>query len=77
MFFCVHFLPASAMKLVDKCKHLIDSQMQAFAEPKKRRTGGEVSFAKKQTSRIFAPFNILPLVDPPLAVEIVKNYLMQ
>ena len=39
--------------------------------------GGEVSFAKKQTSRIFAPFNILPLVDPPLAVEIVKNYLMQ
>ena len=38
-------------------------------EPKERRTGGEVSFAKKQTSRIFAPFNILPLVDPPLAVE--------
>ena len=37
-------------------------------EPKERRTGGEVSFAKKQTSRIFAPFNILPLVDPPLAV---------
>ena len=36
---------------------------------KERRTGGEVSFAKKQTSRIFAPFNILPLVDPPLAVE--------
>ena len=35
---------------------------------KERRTGGEVSFAKKQTSRIFAPFNILPLVDPPLAV---------
>ena len=31
--------------------------------------GGEVSFAKKQTSRIFAPFNILPLVDPPLAVK--------
>ena len=24
---------------------------------------------KKQTGRIFAPFNILPLVDPPLAVE--------
>ena len=38
-------------------------------EPKERRTGGEVSFAKKQTSRIFAPFNILPLVDPPLAVK--------
>ena len=33
--------------------------------------------AKKQTSRIFALCDILPLMYPPLAVEIVKNYLMQ
>ena len=40
----VHFLPASEMKPVNKRERLIDPQMQAFAEPKKRRTGDRGEF---------------------------------
>ena len=63
---CSLFLKIAIYRYVFYVHFLLTS---ARNEPKKRRTGGEVSFAKKQTSRIFAPFNILPLVDPPLAVE--------
>ena len=43
-FIYVHFFPPAEMKPVNKRKRLIDSQMQAFAEPKKRRTGDRSEF---------------------------------
>ena len=58
------------MKIVDKCKALDrPANASICSNQKNAAQGGEVLFVKMQTSRIFTPCNILPLVDPPLAVE--------